>query len=106
MSQITRAQLDAKLGSILSTTRRITHQPLAAASIRNDVRQTRELLAVLDNAPAPAPVPFGHLYRISLGADHPSAKRPWNSGGAVFGYGPAPYEGHRGDIEYLNLYAK
>lgn len=59
------------------------------------------------NYPPRSPrIPFGHLYRISLGADHPSARRAWDSGGAVFAYGPAPYEGHRGDIEYKNLYSE
>lgn len=95
---IIREQIDANLRSIVQMANRISTHPVIAACIRDEVQNTQQLLDAL-----PKRVPFGHLYRISLGADHIAAQRPWASG-SVFAFGPAPFEGHRGDIEYKNLY--
>lgn len=50
------------------------------------------------------PVPFGHIFRVVAGKDHPSAKRPWSKLDAAFDLGPALTDGVRNNIQYLNLY--
>lgn len=57
-------------------------------------------------------VPFGHVYRVVVDAEHPSAKREWVGPGVVFELGAARSEGvshigagARGCIQRMNLYA-
>lgn len=46
---------------------------------------------------------LGHLYRVAHFDE--AAARPWESAGTVFVSEPAPIEGRRGVIQYVNVYA-